>query len=237
MEREMRNPYRFCFSGFYFLLILVLYGGMVASSVEGSLVTHLTSPGTTVGGNPVSAKVTFTTTTDKVTVVLENLIVDQKSVAQNISGLYFSISTGQTAGTLVSSSGLLREIDSKGVYTDEGMNSTGWRLSTSGSQLCLNVLGTPAGPSHTIVGAPNSLGIYKNANNSITGNGPHNPFIAQSATFEIKVVGVTAASDISDIIFLFGTDGEPVHAPEPATLALVSLGTLGFLRLKRKLNS
>ena len=92
------------------MMALVLGGIWGASPAEGSLMTYLTAPGTTAGGEPVFAKVTFTTTTDKITVLLENLCVNPKSVIQNISGLLFTVSTGQTTGTLISSSGMLRDI-------------------------------------------------------------------------------------------------------------------------------
>jgi hypothetical protein len=243
MMREILPTGRFRFSGIHVLMAFVLCGIMAASPAVGAIMTSFTSTGATTADGPVTAKATFTTTANKITVVLENLIIDQRSVGQNISGLFFTLSTGQTAGTLAQSSGLLRNIASNGTYTDQGLNSTGWQLSTSGSQLHLNVLGTPAGPTHTIVGAPNSSNIYKKANNSIMGNDPHNPFISESATFEINIMGVTSASRINNISFVFGTTPytllgttpppDPIEVPEPATLALLSLGGLVFLRPRK----
>jgi hypothetical protein len=61
--------------------------------------------------------------------------------------------------------------------------------------------------SHLIIGLAGKdlLHPYDNADNSIAGNGPHNPFLNQTAAFIISVTGMTAAADITSAIFSFGT--------------------------------
>ncbi len=227
-------------SRIYCLVILALAWVGITSLAEGKLITFFTPTGAQIGGNPVNAKATLTTTTGKVTLLLENLVVNPTSVGQNLSGFYFTMSTGQTAGTLGASSGLLREIAAKGAYEDKGQSETGWLLSTSGSQLHLNVLGTSVGPAHTIVGSPDSSNKYGSAGGAIAGNGPHNPFIAERATFEINVPGISEASGISAVKFSFNTTSpagvDIPGVPEPATLAFLILGSFGFLGLLRKRN-
>ena len=56
----------------------------------------------------------------------------------------------------------------------------------------LDALGTAAAPSHLIIGPPDASNLYSNANDSIAGNGPHNPFLDGTATFMLDIAGVTA---------------------------------------------
>src|SRR5690242_8418620 len=101
-----------------------------------------TPTGATTGGMPVSARATFTTSANQVTVLLENLQANPTSIVQCLSGLQFTISSGQSAGSLSSSSGIERNINTDGTYADAGSAPTGWDLSTAGSDLKLNLLGT-----------------------------------------------------------------------------------------------
>ena len=75
---------------------------------------------------------------------------------------------------------------------------------------------------------------------SIARNGPHNPFLSESATFFLNVPGVTADSTINSAMFSFGTTaGVDVHGvhgeivPEPATLSLLAFGGLAMLRRRK----
>ena len=177
-----------------------------------------------------------------VTILLANNQTGEKDVGQNLSDLFFTISTGQKSGTLSSSSGLERTVASNKSFTDGSTVAAGWVLSTSGASLHLDVLSGAghAGPAHTILGPPTG-NSYPNAVGSIAGNGPHNPFLAESATFVINVTGITAASTISAVTFSFGTtDGSDeingIPVPEPTTIALVALGGLALLAVRWRLN-
>lgn len=172
----------------------------------------------------MSTKATITTGANSIQIVLENLQANPTSVVQCISGFDFHVSTGQNAGVIASSSGLLRDISNTGTYVDGATPPTGWGLTTNGANLLLNALGF-VGPEGLIIGPPNGSNLYAGANGSIAGNGPHNPFIGLTATFNLTVAGVTTASTIDAATFRFNTSpgnnvpGEIV--PEPATLALL----------------
>ncbi len=219
--------------------------GVVASFVlaalspcaSGAIISYATPAGSMVTGPlPVSAKATFTTLANEIKITLTNLQANPTSVVEGLSRLEFTVSTGQTSGTLLSGLGTERTIAGDGTYSDAGSTTAaGWPLFTAGSQLDLDLLGSGgAGPSHVLLGPPNGSNVYSNANGSIAGNGPHNPFLGGTATFDISVPGVTTAlSTISAVTFSFGTshdssaDNDPgTIVPEPASMSLALTGLL-----------
>jgi hypothetical protein len=208
---------------------------ILVTAAQATPISFVTPTGSTdAAGDPVNAKVTFTMGAGTVTILLENKQTGEKDVGQNLSDLLFTMSTGQNSGTLSSSSGLERTVAGNKTFTDGSTVAAGWVLSTSGTNLLLDVLSGPgnSGPAHTILGLPTGSS-YPNAMGSIAGNGPHNPFLAESATFVVSVPGVTAASTISGATFSFGTtagDNIPgIPVPEPSTLILAGLGGLSLL--------
>jgi hypothetical protein len=133
-----------------------------------------------------------------------------------------------------------------------GIVATGWNLTAVGTNgLHLNALGGSQAD-HLIIGPPGAGGTYSNANGSIAANDPHNPFLNQTATFNILLAGITDTTSISSVIFSFGTtEGAALVAgipgapgvpgpfsavPIPAALPLFAggLGALGLLGWRRK---
>src|SRR3954451_9565559 len=92
---------------------------MLSTAAFADTVTFTTSLGT----------VQFTTSANQVTVVLNSTVVDPNSVAQNISGVSFVLSSGQTSASLVSGTGVSRTVNGDGTFTDGGTIPAGWKLS------------------------------------------------------------------------------------------------------------
>ncbi|RPI16937.1 MAG: PEP-CTERM sorting domain-containing protein [Acidobacteriales bacterium] len=236
------------------LLSGVLFLLAALSAAQASVITFTTPAGSTAGGEPVNASATFTTSAGSLLITLTNLQADPTSVAQNLSDLAFTLSTGQTSGTLISSSVFaLRTIaGSGGTFIDAGAgSSTGWALetgttngglSTAGFRLCDLCDAAANTPAYTIIGPPNGSNLYASANSSIAGNGPHNPFIGQSATFTLAIPGITSTTTVTNAIFSFGTSegnnvpggGPPQEIPEPGTAALLGGGLIALAWVLRR---
>ncbi len=154
--------------------------------------------------------------------------------------------TGATgSGALASTnSGLISTINGNGTYTAATPDSLDhWHASLSGGSDGMLTTLTGGQPFDLIVGPDSAGGFahagnYGNANPSILN---HEPVVLGTATFIPVMPGVTAAGQISDVEFTFGTQndeglvvGQLVTSPvpEPSTTALL-LAPLGYLALRR----
>jgi hypothetical protein len=220
---------------------VILLASCLAAS--GSTITFETPPGSTTSGGPVDATATFVAGDGTLSIALTDLQANPTDVAQLISDLDFTLSNGATSGTIASSSGQEITVAGDGTFTTGSTVDTGWALNSTATGLQLDVLGTSTAPSHLIIGPPDGSNLYSNANGSIAGNGPHNPFLNGSATFLLDIAGVTADTTVTSATFSFGTTegadlvpGTPQSAvPEPRTsLTLaVLLGFMGLAQLRR----
>ena len=208
----------------------------ITTPAPAALIEFETPENSTISNLPVSAFVTFITGLDTITVVLQNQQADPKGVAQNLSSLKFLVSTGQTSGALTSSIAAPRSVAGDGSYTDGTPADTGWQLRTTDGWLDLHVLDTPVGPAHTIIGPPHDSDIYKSAKGSIAANPPHNPFLGETAQFELSVPGVTEASTIEHVIFGFNTTpGDDIYVPEPTALCVLGAsGVIGLVARRKR---
>ncbi len=211
------------------IAVFVVAACMVASA---DTITFTTPAGSNIGGQPVDAQVTFTTSSDKLTITLTDLLANPTSVVQLISDLSFSLNNATGAGSsLSSSSGQEITVAKDGSFALGSTVGTGWAFTNDGKgNFLLNVLGTAIGPAHLIIGPPGGA-TYSNANGSIAGNSAHNPFLNGSATFTLDIPGVNVDTNVTNVVFSFGTTAGndiPGTVPEPSGLLLFGSGLFGL---------
>jgi hypothetical protein len=213
---------------------------LLTTNLGAMMITYTTPAGASTSGGPVAASASFTTGSGTLQISLTDLLVNPTDIAQTISDLEFTLSGGQTTGTLVSSSGTEITVNTNGTATPGGTVPTGWGLNNNvGGGLQLDVLGFPIGPAHLIIGPPGAGGVYTAANGSIAGNRPHNPFLNQTAMFSLNIPGVTTDSTVSSATFSFGTTPGANNVPAPdggSTAALLGVALIGICFLHRKIS-
>lgn len=202
--------------------------GLASPRANATFIEYVTPAGSMQNGLPVDALVDITTGAGTVSVTLENLEANPKSVAQNLSNLVIDFSVPVGVTSLTSSAGQEITVNSNGTFSLGGSVATGWALSSLTNAITLDDLAGGAAPAHTLIGPPDGSSLYSNANSSIAGNGPHNPFLNQTATFTISAAGVTANTTVTGLVFSFNTEAgfntTGVAVPEPSSLVLSGTG-------------
>jgi hypothetical protein len=224
-------------------IIALLLAAIVAPGANANTITVETAPGATNGGQAVDASATITTGAGTVIIDLSNLLTASQviSVSQNLSDLSFTLDSSGTSGSVASSTGTFINVGTGGAVTlaasvsGSGTDLIGWALTSNGTGgFELNGLaGSLAGPAQTIIGGTaGDPTAYSNANASIDGNGPHNPFVQGTGEFVLDIAGVTAATNVSNVEFSFGTG--PSSVPEPSSCLLLATGLAGLIGATRR---
>ncbi len=110
---------------------------------------------TEAGGNPVAASADLTLGAGTMSVEIQNLLADPKTVAQNVIALFFTVGGANGLATIGSSNAIFINVAGDGTwsYANPSSGSMGWTLAQSPDfvDFHLNGLGTDAaGPAHTI---------------------------------------------------------------------------------------
>jgi hypothetical protein len=229
----------------FFAIVLI---GLTPIFVLADMVSFVTPTGSSTSGGPVSAEATFTTTAGSLVITLVDLQANPTDIAQSLSDFEFLLNGNVPliGSNLSSSSGQEITVNGDGTFSLGSTVPTGWTYGSTPTSGLLDVL-LPggAGPSHLIIGPPGGGSTYSNANGSIAGNKPHNPFLNQTATFTITGAGIRADTTVTAVTFSFGTTegvnlvpGFPTSTiiPEPRATGIIvsAIGLISLLRYRRK---
>jgi hypothetical protein len=214
---------------------LAVCGSASAGSFTFNFSGMTSGTGTSV---PVDATAVFTTGGGMLTIQLTNNLTNQFTMGQTITDLIFTLSGSSGALSLTQPTGSFVNIDSHGNVSPASGPATHWAVSGT-STFLLTTIGTIGGP--PIDGV---IGGLQNPNGSLK-NGTFDPFIQGTATFTLTNANITAATQVSGVVFSFGTNegegsgtgtctsGCGENAPDGGTTSLLlgfALTGLGVMR-------
>lgn len=243
------------FSRFSVVFAAIFAIGLSANApfARAGVFTLSTDAGANNNGLPVSAEAIVTTSNGTVQVQLTNMEDPTSAMGQVLTGFTFKLSNGATTGNVTSGSADVVVVHGDGTIQDLGTNPIFGNVVIGGTSYQGWTLGN--GPYLSVFGSgtPNfgdlDYQTHYNANGSIAGNSPHNPFSRGTMDFVMNVSGVTANTSITNGTFQFGTNQSggyivtvpdnlsPSPTPEPASLAcwcLLGISAIGLHKFRTR---
>jgi hypothetical protein len=218
------------------ILSAVMLGSTLATADVVTFGSSCTSPASICGvESTLDASAEFTTGAGTVSIDLTNLLnrSQMHDAGQLVTDVSFTLSNVSTGTSSISSSSTNYIIvASGGTFSSDGSGNLDWSLTPTGSGTEMFTLTFP-GPDQGIIGNGGS-GNYTDANPSIAGNGPHNPFAQGSADWILDIPGVTSTTNVTAASISFGTEsqitipGTPTTVPEPSSLLFLGAAMLGL---------
>jgi hypothetical protein len=237
-------------------LVFLLVAGTASATISPQT---FEANGLSSNGDPIHASAQFSFNNLTLTLVLTNLLPNPGSVAQNITDFSFQLlnSLGQNIDASCSGSCLTGATAAQTVTVAAGGGKTvsnvpvdpKWAYTLTSGVYLLNGLGGANSPAYSIIGPPDGSGNYSAAGGSIAGNGPHNPFIYQTATWTFTIPGLSPGPiTVGHVVFSFNTTAGDIFScdasgcgggggqatPEPVTLLLTGSGLIGMYFIRRR---
>jgi hypothetical protein len=231
-------------------LVFLLVAGTASATISPQT---FEANGNSSAGDPIHASAQFSFNNLTLTLVLTNLFPNPGSVGQNITDFSFQLNIVPTCTTNCLDSATAAQTVTVASQTSKTVSNVAvdpkWAVSLSSSTFLLDGLAGANNPAYSIIGPPDGSGNYSAAGGSIAGNGPHNPFIYQTATWIFHIPNLTPGPiTVSHVIFSFGTAGGDTFScddsgcggggggqavPEPVTLLLTGTGLIGLYFIRR----
>jgi hypothetical protein len=216
------------------VLMALLCFGLAAGPACADQIFH--AAGASPDGDVV-AQADVTAGNGTITIVLTNLLPNERSIGQAISDFGFTVVGGTvTSASVTSAMGTAENITGTNSHGNAPPTTTRWVVDQqTGNNIHFTTI-SGGQPNYLIAGIPDANGNYPNENASME---VHSPVFVESATFVLAVTGVTASSTVTDVEFSFGTGpdfslpGQPGPVPEPSSIILLSMGAIFLVSLAR----
>lgn len=230
---------------------VIIAAGIAATALDASALTVNFSGISGASGNPLSARAVFTTSGTTLTIVLTNTATTASSNGADVlGGLYFNIeganpvfSNGNAALTAGSSFVKKDNVAASGnalnnewmfdtpsgapINREFAIGATGWPNFNRNSDTFAEVFhgGSAAAGANDDYGLVPTLGITV---------GSDNVYVNRSVTFTFDLSFAITESMIKNPLVSYGSAGQTVLTPEPATMGALAVGAAALLRRRRK---